>query len=121
MNNRRKWYSVALVGVIVLLLMSFVACNGGEEVTPTPTETPAETATPVETVQPTATPEKTMTPVETATPTEEPGGAPLIPVDHFASGCTACHETGAGGASEWPEDHADFTDATCSACHAQAE
>ncbi len=47
---------------------------------------------------------------------------PLIP--HPVEGraaCLVCHETGAGGASQPPDDHAGRTDDTCRQCHVTAD
>lgn len=52
---------------------------------------------------------------------------PPIPASHFTSSCNACHQTGSGGAPQWPTTHnnfANFTGAgftytqdTCNTCH----
>jgi len=61
---------------------------------------------------------------ESATPEttdgETKGGAsgiPPIPPDHAASACAACHATGALNSPQFPDNHADYRDAQCAACH----
>ena len=59
------------------------------------------------------------------TPVGEAPTSPALPlIPHPAEGreaCLTCHETGAGGASEVPDDHAGRTDETCRQCHILAE
>lgn len=44
-------------------------------------------------------------------------GIPPIPPDHAASACAACHATGALNSPQFPDNHADYRDAQCAACH----
>ncbi|MFQ6057299.1 MAG: cytochrome c3 family protein [Anaerolineae bacterium] len=60
-------------------------------------------------------------PIATAQPTAAQAGPPTIP--HSLEGrdnCRMCHETGVGGAPQFPADHADRTNDTCQGCHQPA-
>ncbi|GEM_PF-1479094 len=57
-------------------------------------------------------------PVPAKAPREKKDGMEVLPSDHAGRTiCTACHTTGAGGATKLPSDHAGRNDATCAACH----
>ncbi|OQY94796.1 MAG: hypothetical protein B6D41_06790 [Chloroflexi bacterium UTCFX4] len=60
---------------------------------------------------------------EESAPSETTGGdsgIPPIPPDHAASACAACHATGALNSPQFPDNHADYRDAQCAACHKPA-
>jgi len=62
-------------------------------------------------------------PMLAAPPPEEPREAGVMPsqVPHPIEGradCRLCHETGVGGATQFPADHADRTNEVCIVCHA---
>ncbi len=68
-----------LLALSALVLLVAVACGGGDEAAPAPTEAPpAAAATPSPTATPTSTPEATSTPAPVARPTERPQSASEI-------------------------------------------
>ena len=83
---RHSLRKLALLGLIGLLAVAFVAACGGEaepDPTESPTNTPAPTSTPMPTpVPPTATPAPTTAP--TVAPTPEPDAMPAIPAFEFS-------------------------------------
>ncbi len=96
MKIGRKWYPVVLLGLVMLLSVAFIACNGDDdEATATPTPTEAATPTPTGEASPTPTGEATPTPTEAATPTPTAEATP-DPIAEgsqlfTAQGCIACH------------------------------
>ena len=83
---RHSLRQLALIGLMGLLAVAFVAACGGEaepDPTESPTNTPAPTSTPMPTpVPPTATPEPTTAP--TVAPTPEPDAMPAMPAFEFS-------------------------------------
>ena len=83
---RHSLRQLALIGLMGLLAVAFVAACGGEaepDPTESPTNTPAPTSTPMPTpVPPTATPAPTTAP--TVAPTPEPDAMPAIPAFEFS-------------------------------------
>jgi hypothetical protein len=64
-------------------------------------------------------------PMLAAPPPEEPREAGVMPsqVPHPIEGredCRLCHETGVGGATQFPADHVDRSNEVCLVCHAAA-
>ena len=83
---RHSLRQLALIGLMGLLAVAFVAACGGEtepDPTESPTNTPAPTSTPMPTpVPPTATPAPTTAP--TVAPTPEPDAMPAMPAFEFS-------------------------------------
>ncbi len=103
MKKKLVWY---VAGVLILgLALLAVSCGG---TTTAPAE--EETAPPAE--------EEEVTPPAEE---EEEEGSPNIPAGHAAAGCPVCHEQGIGDASQWPDNHASFTEEMCASCHKPAQ
>lgn len=85
------------------------ACGGGA---------PASTPPPQPSPTPPPAPAPAPAPAPTPTPTPTPTAIP-----HTLEGredCLLCHETGVGGATKIPTDHAGRTNDTCATCHQPA-
>ncbi len=132
MKIGRKWYPVVLLGLVMLLSVAFIACNGDDdEATATPEPTATAAPEPTATPETTATPEPTATPEATAAPVGEPpyfGVAPQIPHDlePFRDDCKLCHQVGTAGVGEvggtgQTVAHEGRTSDTCRGCHFPAE
>lgn len=138
MKIGRKWYPVVLLGLLMLLSVAFIACNGDDEeatATPEPTATGEPTATPEPTAESTATPEPTAEPTATPEATAEPVGEPPyfgvppeIPHDlePFRDDCKLCHQVGTAGVGEvggtgLTVAHEGRTSDVCRGCHFPAE
>ncbi len=70
--RRRSWWSVGLIGLLLLL----AGCQSQTAATPTVEPEPTATVEPTETPGPTETPRPTETPLPTSTPTPEPTATP---------------------------------------------
>ncbi len=106
MKKKPGWYVVAVL--ILGLALLAVSCGG-------------TTTAPTEEEEVTTEEEEVVVEEEEEVVVEEEEGPPNIPAGHAAASCPACHEQGIGGAPQWPDNHASFTEEICSSCHQPAQ